>query len=97
MGTVIGGAVGAVLLPILPPGAVAIAVGVAVAMLASHLLRLPDAAKLAGYLCAIVLLEFRADPWSYAAVRLVETLLGIVVAVLVSLVPKLMPTGQSDL
>jgi len=88
-GTVVGAAIGAALAPVLDPSVWALAVGVLVAMLASQLLRLHDAAKLAGYVCGIVLLEHREGPWSYAMDRLVETAVGIALAVLVSLVPKL--------
>jgi len=88
-GTVIGASLGACLSS-LANEVWAIAGGIAVAIMVCHVLRLQDAAKLAAYLCGIVLLQYRDDPWTYALERLVETLLGIAVAVLVSLVPKLL-------
>jgi uncharacterized membrane protein YgaE (UPF0421/DUF939 family) len=59
-----------------------------------HLLRLDEAAKVAGYVCGIVLLEHGDHPWSYALYRAVETVLGIGLAVLVSLVPPLVPIDE---
>ena len=93
-GTVVGAGIGAALGPLLPAGPIAAASSIFAAMLVSHLLRLPDAAKLAGYVCAIVLLEHETAPWEYALYRLIETVLGIAVAVLVSLVPKLIRTDE---
>ena len=95
-GTALGAIFGATLSPLLQNAAWAIALSIMVAMFTTHLLRLQYAAKMAGYVCAIILLNYNDHPWSYALYRLIETSLGIGVAVLVSLVPKLLPTGKPD-
>ena len=89
IGTVVGASVGALLSPVLSSGAGAIAIGILVAMLLTTVARISQAGKVAGYVSGIVLLEYSANPWIYAADRFVETALGIGMAVLVSLVPKL--------
>ena len=95
-GTVVGATLGAALSPLLIPRPATLVLTVMAAMFACHLLRLPDAAKVAGYVCGIVLLDYREDPWMYGLYRLSETVLGIGVAVLVSLVPKVIRTGEQD-
>jgi uncharacterized membrane protein YgaE (UPF0421/DUF939 family) len=95
-GTVLGAAAGALLTQLLPPGPGTIALGILVVMFLSHVLRLEAAAKLAGYVCGIVLLDFSAEPWIYALHRLVETLVGVGVGVLVSFVPKLMRVEKAE-
>jgi uncharacterized membrane protein YgaE (UPF0421/DUF939 family) len=93
-GTLIGSVLGAVLSVLLPGGTLTIALGIFLSMFLTHLLRAPQAARVAGYLCAIVLLEHAADPWTYSFWRFLETVLGIAVAILVSLMPKLIRTGE---
>ena len=55
----------------------------------------PATAKVAGYVCGIVLLDHGDSPWSYAFFRMIETALGIGMAMCVSLVPKLLTTNGS--
>ena len=90
LGSLIGAVIGAVLSYPLPTGPVAIGVGILTAMLACHGLRMPAAAKVAGYVCGVVVFAHSASPWSHAFYRVTETFLGIGMAVLVSFVPKLM-------
>jgi uncharacterized membrane protein YgaE (UPF0421/DUF939 family) len=90
VGSLVGAAVGAVVGSVLPPAPYAIGAGVLVAMLATQLLRLEGAATLAGYVGGIVVLSNAGAAWTYALFRVVDTGLGIGVAVLVSYVPKLL-------
>lgn len=94
VGTAIGTAAGAALAPLVGSGPAAMAVGILIAMFAGFLIR-EDAAKLSGYACGIVLLGFRESPWTYAWYRLLETALGIGMAVLVSMVPKLLADEET--
>jgi uncharacterized membrane protein YgaE (UPF0421/DUF939 family) len=93
-GTLIGATVGAVLSYLLPPGAVEIGVSVALAMLFSYVVNARGGAKLAGYVAGIAVMSYGANPWSYAVYRAIETFLGIAMAVLVSLVPKLLRVDE---
>lgn len=96
IGTLLGATVGAALSYVLPEGPLAIMISILAAMLLTYVARVPAAAKLAGYVCGIVILSHGANPWSYALYRVVETFLGLAMAVLVSLVPKLMRVETAD-
>jgi uncharacterized membrane protein YgaE (UPF0421/DUF939 family) len=89
LGTSIGGALGAAMASAGLVGVWWMSVGVALGMAFCEIAVSKDAARLAGYVCAIVLLDHREEPWLYSLWRLAETFLGIVVAVAVSLMPKL--------
>jgi uncharacterized membrane protein YgaE (UPF0421/DUF939 family) len=95
-GTVVGATVGASCSSLLPQGPLAIAAGILAAMLLSHLFRLQAAATIAGYVCGIVVLDHGRHPWTYALHRLVETVLGIGVAMVISFVPKLLRAGSTE-
>jgi uncharacterized membrane protein YgaE (UPF0421/DUF939 family) len=95
-GTVLGAAIGAVFSQFLPHGPVAIGFSIFVAMFLSHLLRLEGAAKVTGFTCAIVIFSYQDQSWSYALFRLIETTLGVGVAYLVSLVPKLISDEKRE-
>ena len=90
LGTAIGSALGGAL------GVGLVAVAIAAAMLVAHVLRKPEAAKLAGYVCALVMLTHGSDAWAYAWWRCVETLIGIGAAVALSFVPKLVRDPPDD-
>ena len=98
IGTIIGAALGATVSTganhLAHVGPLIIGVGVFAAMLLSHMLGLKEAAKLAGYVCGIVLLDHNTQPWSYALYRLVETVIGIGAAVAVSVIPKLLKVDE---
>lgn len=96
LGSILGAVLGAVTSAVLSPNAWEAGLAIFGAMFLSHLLRLRNASKVAGYVCGIVLLAFGDHPWEYALHRTIETALGIAMAMLVSLVPKMLPTDETD-
>jgi hypothetical protein len=48
----------------------------------------------AGYICGVIVLDRSLEPWHHAYSRLIETLLGIVVAWAISYVPKLIRLNE---
>ena len=89
VGTVLGASLGALICVLSHPGAWEVGLGVFLAMFLSQLLGLHGAARVAGYVCGIVLFDYDSAPWSYALYRTIETMIGIGLAILISLVPKL--------
>jgi len=93
VGTILGAVFGAVFSPlgaIHDLGVIVMVAGIFAAMFTSHLLRMKDSAKVAGYVCGVVLLTHSDHPWSYALYRGLETGLGIAAAFSVGMVPKLL-------
>ena len=87
-GTIIGAVTGALLLYVLPNGPIALALAIFGAMMVTQAFRFEiSAARVAGYVAAIVMFAFRDDPWRYAFDRAWETLVGIGSALVVGLVP----------
>jgi uncharacterized membrane protein YgaE (UPF0421/DUF939 family) len=95
-GTVIGAMIGGLQSGIVPPGPWAVGIGIVLAMSLCSALHLEGASRVTGYVCGIVLLEHTSEPWSYAFFRLLETALGIVVAMAVSLLPKLIRVDEAE-
>lgn len=94
--TVVGAVCGAALSMVLPTTPWAIGLSILVAMFSCHVLRIPEAVRVAGYTSAIVAFAYDVTPWSYAFYRFIETALGICVAWSVSYIPKLVRTEVSD-
>jgi len=95
VGSVVGAVLGALTCAFLRPNAWEAGVAIFAAMFLSHLLRLRNSAKVTGYTCGIVLLAFGDHPWEYALHRTIETALGIALAMVVSLVPRLIRTDET--
>jgi uncharacterized membrane protein YgaE (UPF0421/DUF939 family) len=95
-GTIVGAAVGGAATAWLPPGAASVALAVMLSLSACFLLRVGGGAKISGIVSGLIVLEFSSDPWSFALARLIETLLGVVAAIVVSFVPMLIPVGPKQ-
>jgi uncharacterized membrane protein YgaE (UPF0421/DUF939 family) len=94
--TAVGAVCGAALTPLLPAGPVAIGIGILIAMLACQLAQVRDAAKVAGFICGILVLENSAAPWLSGFYRFLETALGVIVALAISYVPKLIKLEEPE-
>lgn len=92
--TVVGATCGALLGPVLGPSPWSVALGILVAMSICQLLRASEGAKVAGYICGIVVLAHADESWTYAFFRFLETALGVGVAWLISMVPKVIATRE---
>jgi uncharacterized membrane protein YgaE (UPF0421/DUF939 family) len=87
--SVVGAICGAMLSLVLPAGPIGIGISILSAMLVCLMIGARDGAKVAGYICGIVVLEHSMQPWAYAFHRCLETALGIAIAWGISYVPKL--------
>lgn len=94
--TIAGAATGAVLSQWMAPGLLSLGIGVLAAMLACQILRVSEGAKVAGYICGLILIDHRGEPWLYALDRFVETVLGVIVAWGISTVPRLIHLDDTE-
>jgi uncharacterized membrane protein YgaE (UPF0421/DUF939 family) len=96
IGTLIGSLFGAAMNSVLPPSLWVLGVGIMISMFVTQLIALPATGKVAGFVCAIILLDHGDAPWTYALYRMIETALGIGAAMCVSVVPKLMQPKEDE-
>lgn len=94
--TIIGAIVGAALSETLPSGPLAVGASILVTMLICQILRVSEGARVAGYICGIIVLDASVEPWSYAFYRCIETILGVIVAWGISYVPKLIRLDETN-
>jgi uncharacterized membrane protein YgaE (UPF0421/DUF939 family) len=93
--TVVGALSGAIATSAKFVGICAVGPSILVAMLICHRVGAYEGARVAGYICGlIVLLDEGAQPWHYAFFRMIETALGVLVAWGLSFVPKLLRPHQ---
>jgi len=72
LGTVVGAICGTGLRVMVQPSPWTLGLGVLLAMLVANLLRLPEGARLAGYVSALIVVVEGVDPWVFALVRLLR-------------------------
>jgi uncharacterized membrane protein YgaE (UPF0421/DUF939 family) len=87
--TAIGAVCGVGLAQVLGQNSWEAGIAIFVAMMLSIVMTQLVDPKIAAYLCAIIIINYGDNPWHYAVYRFIETVLGIVVAWAISLVPKL--------
>lgn len=92
--TLVGGLCGATISSALPPTPWTLGVSILVAMLICQLLPIRDGARIAAYISGLIVFDQRVEPWHYATLRMVETVIGVAVAWLISYVPKLIRIAE---
>jgi uncharacterized membrane protein YgaE (UPF0421/DUF939 family) len=96
-GTIVGAGCGALFSSFAPSNPWTIGAGIVVAMLIAHALQRVEGARIAGFVCGVVMLYRGDDVWVYAMHRFIETTIGIAVAWSVSHIPKLIkPVDKQD-
>ena len=90
--TAIGVIAGVALGHVLPVGIWSVGLSVFLAMVLSAMIGTQDSAKMAGYICGVVVVTDDSMQVTYALFRFVETVIGIGVAYAISRVPVLWPS-----
>lgn len=92
--TVIGALSGILLSAVLPPAAWSAGLGILCTMFVAQLLNVRTGAKVASFVCAIIILQYGHQSSYYAFYRFVETALGVLIAWLLVFVPLLVPNAE---
>ena len=87
--TAIGAVLGAIICSYLPANPWIVGLSVGITILACGLAGTREDAKIAGFVCGVIVLTHMPDPWMSAWRRFFETAVGIGAAWAVSYVPKL--------
>ena len=94
--TGIGAASGVALAQVLGQSSTEAAIAIFAAMMLSMAVTQVSDPKLAAYLSALILINYSDNPIHYAFYRFAETVIGIIVAWAISLVPKLLDIEDDD-
>jgi uncharacterized membrane protein YgaE (UPF0421/DUF939 family) len=94
--TAIGAACGVAFAQVLSQSAWEATIAIFLAMMLSVAVTQLGDPKIAAYLCALIVINYGDQPFHYAYYRFIETVLGIVVAWAISLVPKLIEIAEED-
>jgi uncharacterized membrane protein YgaE (UPF0421/DUF939 family) len=86
--TVVGAVSGVILSITFGPAWWVVGLGIFITMVACQACGIGAGAKVAAFICAIIVIDQNAQPWMYALHRFLETIIGISVAWIVSLVPR---------
>lgn len=90
MATIIGGFMSMIILyatrhiPVESNAVVLIPIGIILTILLCNIIRFKEASGLATVVFLIIMLQYTGDPYTYALIRTIETILGIVIAVAVN-------------
>ncbi len=85
LGTALGSLAGPLFVLGLGDSLLVVGAAIATLIFVCYVVGYTEAAKLAGYVAGLVVLDYSNAPWIYARDRFVETSLGIVLAIVVSL------------
>jgi len=94
--TAIGALCGVALAQVLGSSSWEAAIAIFVAMTLSIAVTQLGDPKIAAYLCALIIINFSDNPFHYAFYRFVETVLGIIVAWAISLIPKMVHLEEPE-
>ena len=94
--TAIGAACGVALAQVLGQSSWEAGIAIFFAMMLSIAVTQLSDPKIAAYLCALIIINFSDNPWHYAFYRFIETVLGIMVAWAISLVPKVFDLEEPE-